>query len=453
MTALQATGRMGASWVAFGLIGFFLLMGLLGAFPVKLTAVLVILFALLFLRQPVVLLLATGTAFIHLYYAKNSSVEFLIQDMWFTVDREVLLAIPMFILAGALMTRGSIAQRMINVMVALTSFIPGGLAISAVLACALFAAISGSSIVTMLAIGTIMYPAMIKAGYNRAFSIGLICCSGTLGIMIPPSISMILYGIVTETSISRLFIAGIGPGLLLTLLLSVYCYLMNRKRATEAFSLQRLIKATREGFFAMMLPVILMGGIYSGHFSPTEAAAVSLGYATIIEAFVHRELKLRDYGQITFETVKMLGTLLPLLAIATSLNTILDYEGIAKTWVNYVQTTITDPGLLLLGINILLLAVGCLMDVGSAIMIFSPLLYPMIKSAGIDPVHFGIIMTANLEIGYLTPPVGLNLIVAMAAFKESFGFICKAVIPFIAIMLTWLAIVCLWPALSLHLAG
>lgn len=203
----------------------------------------------------------------------------------------------------------------------------------------------------------------------------------------------------------------------------------------------------------MMLPVILMGGIYSGLFSPTEAAAVSLGYAAVIETFVHRELKLKDYGQITYETIKMLGTLLPLLAIATSLNTILDYEGIAKAWVSYVQNTVSDPGMLMLGINFLLLIVGCLMDVGSAMMIFAPLLTPMIKSAGFDPVHFGIIMTANLEIGYLTPPVGLNLIVAMAAFKESFGFICRAAIPFIVIMLVWLAIVCLWPPLALYLTG
>ena len=203
----------------------------------------------------------------------------------------------------------------------------------------------------------------------------------------------------------------------------------------------------------MFLPVLLMGGIYSGYFSPTELAAVSLFYALFVELFIHRELKLADYRGVLFDTAKMLGTLLPLIAIANSLNTVLDYEGIAKSWVQIVQSNVSSPAMAMLGMNILLLIVGCLMDVGSAILIFAPLLAPIAKGAGIDPVHFGIIMTANLEIGYLTPPVGLNLIVAMAAFRESFGFICRAVIPFIVIMLGWLVIVCFWPPLTLYLVG
>ncbi|QQS15147.1 MAG: TRAP transporter large permease [Rhodospirillales bacterium] len=413
----------------------------------------VLVLGLLFLRQPVVLILAAATAFTHQYFAKSSSVEYLVQDMWFTVDREVLLAVPMFVLAGALMTRGSIAQRLIDVMVALTSPIPGGLAISAVLACAIFAAISGSSIVTMLAIGTIMYPGLLKAGYDRSFAIGLICSAGTLGIMIPPSIPMILYGLATETSVTHLFIGGIGPGLLLTALFAVYSWAVNRQQATEPLRLRLVAVSMRAGIFAMLLPVILLGGIYSGYFSPTESAAVSLAYALLVEVFVHRELKLPDYRAVLVETVKMLGTLLPLIAIANSLNTILDYEGIAKSWVQLVQSNVSSPVAVMVGINLLLLVVGCLMDVGSAILIFGPLIAPIGKGAGFDPVHLGVIMTANLEIGYLTPPVGLNLIVAMAAFRESFAFICKAVVPFVLIMLGWLAIVCAWPPLTLYLVG
>jgi C4-dicarboxylate transporter DctM subunit len=452
--ATAAPWRMGIAWFRLGLLAAMAAVGLaIAVLSPKVALFCLIMLTLLFLRQPVVLILAAGTAFVHAFFAKNSQVEYLVQDMWFTVDREVLLAIPMFLLAGALMTRGAIAQRLINVMIALTAPVPGGLAVAAVLACAVFAAISGSSIVTMLAIGTIMYPGLIKAGYDRAFSIGLICSAGTLGIMIPPSIPMILYGLATETSITQLFIGGIGPGLLLTVLFAIYSCAANWRRKTEAFEAGRIAKALREGIFAMLLPVLLMGGIYSGYFSPTESAAVSLVYALVVELLIHRELKLADYGSVLLDTTKMLGTLLPLIAIANSLNTILDYEGIAKSWVQIVQSSVSSPVMVMVGINILLLMVGCLMDVGSAILIFGPLLTPIAKNAGFDPVHFGIIMTANLEIGYLTPPVGLNLIVAMAAFRESFGFICRAVIPFIVIMLAWLAVVCAWPPLTLHLVG
>lgn len=427
--------------------------GLVGVLSPRVAIFGALVLGLLFLRQPVVLILAAATAFTHQYFARNSSVEYLVQDMWFTVDREVLLAIPMFVLAGALMTRGSIAQRLIDVMVALTSPIPGGLAISAVLGCAVFAAISGSSIVTMLAIGTIMYPGLLKAGYDRSFAIGVICSAGTLGIMIPPSIPMILYGLATETSITHLFIGGIGPGLLLTALFSVYSWAVNRRRATEPLQVRRVATAMKAGVFAMLLPVILLGGIYTGYFSPTESAAVSLAYALLVEVFVHRELKLGDYRGVLVETVKMLGTLLPLIAIANSLNTILDYEGIAKSWVQLVQSNVSSPAMVMVGINVLLLIVGCLMDVGSAILIFGPLIAPIGKNAGFDPVQLGVIMTANLEIGYLTPPVGLNLIVAMAAFRENFVFICRAVIPFVLIMLGWLVVVCAWPPLTLYLVG
>ncbi|QQS13307.1 MAG: TRAP transporter large permease [Rhodospirillales bacterium] len=453
MSTLLASTIRGSTWSALGLLAFVALLGPLGLLSYKVAIFFVLILALLFLRQPVVLLLAVATAFTHAWFARNSSVEFLIQDVWFTVDREVLLAIPMFMLAGALMSRGSIAQRLINVMVALTAPIPGGLGIAAVLACAVFAAISGSSIVTMLAIGSIMYPALIRSGYDRSFAIGVVCSAGTLGIMIPPSIPMILFGIMTETSITQLFVAGIGPGLFLALLFSIYSYGANRGRPTDRWSLAKIATALREGVFAMLLPVFLLGGIYTGWFTPTEAAALSLVYALLVELLIHRELGPADYWNTVLDTVKMLGTLLPLLAIASSLNTILDYEGIAKSWVTHVQGAVDSPVMLMIGINILLLIVGCLMDAGSAILIFSPLLLPLAKSAGYDAVHFGIIMTANLEIGYLTPPVGLNLIVAMAAFKENFLFICKAVLPFIAIMFSWLLLVCAWTPLTMYLVG
>jgi len=430
------------------------LLAVMGWLPGKSVIIFVVIVAgMLALRQPVVLILAVIAAYAHVFFTPktNSSVEFLIQDIWFVVNREVLLSIPMFIVAGAIMTRGAIARRLIDVMVELTAPIPGGLGVAAVLACGIFAAISGSSIVTMLAIGAIMYPAMIQAGYNKPFALGIIMSAGTLGIMIPPSIPLILFGVMTEVSITDLFKAGIGPGFLLVAVFAIYSYAVNRRMATRAWSFSALGTAFRRGIWALLLPVILLGGIYSGYFSPTEAAAVSVLYAVIVETFIHRELKLKDYGAVLFETVQLLGTLLPLLAFAASLNTILDYEGIAEKRVKFATGALDNKFLMMLGINLLLLVVGCLMDAGSAIIVFSPLLLPLATSVGYDPVHFGIIMNANLEIGYLTPPVGLNLIVAMAAFKENFGTIVKAALPFVAIMLVWLVVVIAFPGVSLFL--
>jgi C4-dicarboxylate transporter DctM subunit len=405
--------------------------------------------ALFLLRQPLLLILAVATAYVHVFFATNSEVAYLIQDMWFTLDREVLLAIPMFILAGSLMARGSIAKKLVDVMVNVAGPLPGGLAIACTLACAVFAAISGSSLVTLLAIGSIAYPALTGNGYSKTFAIGLICAAGTLGIMIPPSIAMILYGIMTETSITKLFAGGVMPGVMLIVFLSVYSVVMNWHVERQTFNLRQTLTAFRKGIFALLMPVILLGGIYSGFFSPTEAAAVALAYAIIVEALILRELKLRDYGAVLSDTVILLGRLLPLVAIASSLNTILDYEGITEAWVASIGDAIQNPVLLMICVNLLLLVVGCLMEVSSAMVVLSPLLEPIMVNAGYDPVHFGIVMTANLEIGYLTPPVGLNLIVAMVAFKEQFTLVVKAVLPFIAVMLGWLALISFVPSIAL----
>lgn len=431
---------------------------------------------LLVLRQSLVLVLAVATAYVHVFIA-DSKIEFLIQDFWFTVDREVLLSVPLFMLAGNVMSRGSIAKRLIDFMSAFTAPIPGGMAVACVLSCAAFAAINGSSIVTMLAIGSIMYPALVSRGYDPRFAIGAIASAGTLGIIIPPSIPLILYGIMTEENIAHLFVAGIGPGLLLMTMFATYSFWVNRKIERTPFSLAAAGKSFFSGIFAILLPFIMIGGIYTGWFSPTEAGAVSLAYALLIEFLIHedehaapapdgaglgarighyfatREMKVKTLIDVILETTKLLATLLPLLCIAGSLNTILDHSGIPKQMVASLSETITNPWIMMLGINLLLLAVGLLMDVGSAILILAPLLKPLAQAIGVDPIHFGIIMIANLEIGYLTPPVGLNLIVAMAAFKASFGMIVRSVIPFITIMFVWLVIVIVWPTLSLGLLG
>lgn len=403
---------------------------------------------LLVLRQSVILILLAATAYVHLVWG-DGYIVYLIEDIWTAMDNSVLLAIPMFIIAGALMSRGSIAERLIEIVSAATQWMPGGLGFATILSCALFAAISGSSPATLLAVGAVMYPALKTAGYTRSFALGAVTSAGTLGIIIPPSIPLIIYGIITETSIVDLFLAGIIPGVLLTLALGLFSVIRNRHVPRTAFSLPRLVAALHNGIWSLLLPMILLGGIYSGYFSPTEAAAVSVGYALLIEIFIHRELGIRDFFAVGLQTAQMLGTLFPIVAVALSIKTILAIEGIPQDFASWLQGAVSSKIAFLLAVNAALLIIGCLIDVVSAILLLGPILFAAAHSFGINPVHFGIIMVINLEIGLLTPPVGLNLLVAMTAFRERFRDICVSVLPFIAIMIGILLLVTFIPQLSL----
>ncbi|OED37148.1 C4-dicarboxylate ABC transporter permease [Chromatiales bacterium (ex Bugula neritina AB1)] len=405
---------------------------------------------LLLFRQNVVVLLLAAAAYVHLVWGDGQLI-YLIEDLWISLDNEVLLAIPMFLIAGNLMTRGSIARRLIEIARVTTTMLPGGLGVATILSCALFAAISGSSPVTLLAVGSILYPALLQNGYSRRFALGAVTSGGTLGIVIPPSIPLILYGLVTEKSIADLFIAGVIPGLMLTTALASYALWHNRKLPTSPFDGRLLYRAVKDGIWALLMPVILLGGIYTGYFSPTEAAAVALAYGLFVEMFIHRELGLKDFFATTVDTAKMLGMLFPIVAVALSLKTILTIEGIPQAIATWVSDTVPNKIAFLLAVNLLLLLVGCLFDVVSAILILAPLLIGPAMALGIDPIHLGIIMVINLEIGFLTPPIGLNLIVAMTAFKESFREICIAVLPFISIILVVLLIVTLVPQTALVL--
>jgi len=404
---------------------------------------------LLFLRQPLLVILLSATAFIHIVWGKGQ-LDYIIEDMWIGLDKELILSIPLFILCGNVMTSGSIAQRLIDLLAAITRPLPGGMAVACVLSCAIFAAISGSSIVTMLAIGSVMFPAMRQAGYDIKFTLGAIMSGGTLGIIIPPSIPMIIYGLVTETSIVDLFAAGFGPGVLITVVLSAYAIWFNRGRPAESFSLDEFVTAFGRGIWALLMPIIMLGGIYSGYFTATEAAAVALAYAMVIEIFVHRELKFVDFYNVVLEASKLGGSLFPVLAVALSLNIILIEHRVPQGMVAFMQGYIDSPVAFMLLVNVLLLMVGCLMTTGEAILVLAPLLAPVAAAYGYDKVIFGLIMILNLEIGYLTPPVGLNLIVAMSAFKQPFGLLCRAAIPFILLMLGCLVVVVWQPWIAMY---
>ena len=407
---------------------------------------------MLLLRQPLMVTLLAVCAFVQIVWGKGQ-LDYIVEDMWVALDKELILSIPLFLLCGNVMTLGSTAKRLIRIMAAIARPLPGGLAVAAILSCGVFAAISGSSIVTMLAIGTVMYPAMRAANYDNKFALGTIMSGGTLGIVIPPSIPMIIYGLVTEASITDLFLAGVGPGILILIVFSIYAMWFNRRMPVQRLDFGEFKTACREGVWAAMMPVILLGGIYTGYFTATEAAAVALLYALVIEIFVHKEMKFRDFYQVVLDASKLGGSLFPVLAVALSLNIVLIEHRLPGMMVEYVQSFITSPLMFMLLVNLLLLGVGCIMTTGEAILILAPLLAPVAEAYGYDKIVFGIIMILNLEIGFLTPPVGLNLIVAMSAFRQPFGLLVSAAVPFILMMLGCLALVVWQPWIAMYLVN
>ena len=373
----------------------------------------------------------------------------IVGDIFYAADKEILLAIPLFILAGQIMTKGSISQRLIGVAKSLTAGIPGGLGIAAILSCAVFAAISGSSPVTLIAIGTLMYPALVEAGYSKKLSAGVLSTGGTLGIIIPPSIPMIIFAIMAGVSVVDLFKAGIGPGILLVILLCGYMLYARPKNHSGKFSLNEFTASLKKGILSILMPLIILGGIYSGFFTATESAAVAVVYALIVELFIHRELNLKKLLPVFGETAEMLGMLFLILILAVSLNKFMTFEQLPQQMVEWMATMISSKVGFLISVNILLLIVGCFMDIMSAILVLAPILTPMAIHYGIDPIHFGIIMIVNLEIGYLTPPIGINLFVASGIFKQTLVDVIKAVLPFLIVMIIGLALISAFPGISL----
>jgi len=369
-------------------------------------------------------------------------------------SKPVLLAIPFFVVSGAIMSAGDIANRLVTFARALVGWLPGGLAIATVGGCIFFAAISGSSPVTVIAIGTMMYPALTKAGYNDRFSMGLVTTAGSLGILIPPSIPMLVFAIVagaaSPVDIGELFMAGIMPGVLIAGLLSVYSMVVAGRTVKERdkFDLKEVSRAFFDGFWAISLPAIILGGIYTGLFTATEAAAVSVVYSLVVELYIHRTLTWSQLPKVLADAGVMMGTLLIIMALAFGLNDFLVEQQVpilAVEWITSMQLT---PFQFLLMVNLFLLVVGALMDSISAILVIAPLLTPIAATLGIDPIHMGVIFIVNLEIGYLTPPIGINLFVASAAFGKPMGAVIKSVVPFIALMFVGLMVVTYVPSVS-----
>jgi C4-dicarboxylate transporter DctM subunit len=415
-----------------------------------LTIVLICFFVLLALSMPIALLLAATTA-VYLVFISNTPVTSLIQQLFNGLDNFVLLGVPFFILAGNIMAEGAISDRLVGVMKLFVGRFTAGLAMASVMACMFFAAISGSSPATVIAIGSIMMPALIKEGYGERFSIGLLTSSGSLGILIPPSIPMILYALVMNVSVAEIFMAGFLPGIFIGCSLMGYSYFMSRKhgwRSKVRYSFKEGIIIIRQGLWALFLPVLVLGGIYGGIFTPTEAAAVSVVYALFVELFIYKELKAGKLMAICRDSAILSGCLLFILSCAMSFIWLLTVEQIPVRLAEAIISNIQSKWLFLLAINGVLLIIGGLMDIVTAIIVISPILGETLTRYDIDLIHYGIIMIVNIECGFLTPPFGLNLFVSMAIMKRSLIDIGKAILPFILLFLGCLLVITYVPHLS-----
>ncbi|MEC5384672.1 TRAP transporter large permease subunit [Uliginosibacterium sp. H3] len=365
-----------------------------------------------------------------------------------------VMAIPFFILAGNFLTHGGVAARMIRFATSMVGHMHGGLGLAGVLACALFAAVSGSSPATVVAIGSILLPAMVQAGFPKRFGAGIITTSGALGILIPPSIVMVMYSIATNTSVGALFMAGVVPGIILATMLGMTTWYLARKHGYP-----RLAKASwaargrafRESIWGLMLIVVVIGGIYGGIFTPTEAAAVSAIYAFFIAVFVYKDLKLSDVPRVLLSSANLSAMLLYIITNAVMFSFILTDQQIPQTLAEWMLAQGLGPIAFLLAVNVLLLVAGNFMEPSSIVLIMAPLLFPIAMRMGIDPVHFGILMTVNMEVGMCHPPVGLNMYVASGIAKMGITELTIAVWPWLLTMLVFLGVVTYAPEMSLWL--
>ena len=412
-----------------------------------------LLFALMLTGMPISISLGL-TVLTFLFTMTQVPVESVALKLFTGIEKFEIMAIPFFILAGNFLTHGGVARRMIRFASAMVGHFHGGLGLGGVLACALFAAVSGSSPATVVAIGSILLPAMVKAGFPKRFGAGIVTTSGALGILIPPSIVMVMYSVSTNTSVGALFMAGVIPGLILAIMLGLTTWYRARKfnypRLPKASWGERL-SALRDSMWGLFLIVVVMGGIYTGLFTPTEAAAMSAVYSFVIAVFVYKDLSLSDLPKVLLNSANMSAMLLYIITNAVLFSFLMTSEHIPQNMADWMLGQGLGVIAFLLVSNILLLLAGNFMEPSSIVLILAPILFPIAMQLGIDPVHFGIMMVVNMEVGMCHPPVGLNLYVASGIAKMGITELTIAVWPWLLTMLVFLGLVTYWPNLSLWL--
>ncbi len=412
-----------------------------------------LLFGLMLTGMPISISLGL-TVLTYLFTMTNVPIESVALKLFTGIEKFEIMAIPFFILAGNFLTHGGVARRMIDFATSMVGHWHGGLGLAGVMACALFAAVSGSSPATVVAIGAILMPAMVKQGFPPRFGAGVITTSGALGILIPPSIVMVMYAVATNTSVGALFIAGIVPGLILATMLAMTTWWRARKfnypRQARASYAERW-RAFRKAVWGLFLIVVVIGGIYTGIFTPTEAAAMSAVYAFFVAVFVYKDMTLKQVPKVLLDSANMSAMLLYIITNAVMFSYLMTSENIPQELANWMLDKHLGVVAFLLFVNIVLLLAGNVMEPSSIVLIMAPILFPVAMKLGIDPVHFGIIMTVNMEVGMCHPPVGLNLYVASGIAKMGITELTIAVWPWLLTMLVFLVVVTYWPAMSIWL--
>jgi len=376
------------------------------------------------------------------------------QNIFGSIDSFTLLAVPFFIFAGEIMGRGGIAVRLVDWLMTMFGGVRGSLAMVTVASCELFGTMSGSSPATVAAVGRLMYPALRKQGYEEEFSLGLVTSTGAIATVIPPSILMILYGASAEVSVAKLFLGGFLPGILIGLLMAVYIIWYARRRqiqSSERFDLTTFLRATANATWALGVPLVILGGIYGGYFTPTEAAGVAGVYGILVSAFLYRDIGWKGIWEIAVNSGTVTAQLMIIVAASAVFSWILTVGGVPQTITDFIQWLDAPRWGVLLAINVFLIIVGCLIDPTSATLVLTPLLLPLVKAVGVDPVHFGIILTVNLSMGMFTPPFGLNIFLAQSLFGAPTSKIYPGLVPFIVVQTIALMIITYIPTISLLL--
>jgi len=438
-----------AAW----LIGISTVLISVGLYFGNIGIVFALLLALMLTGVPVSIALGL-TVLTFLFLLTNVPIEAVALKLFTGIEKFEIMAIPFFILAGNFLTHGGVARRMIDFAISMIGHFHGGLALAGIIACAMFALVCGSSVATVVAIGSIVLPAMVQHGYPMRFGAGVIVCAGSLGILMLPSIPKVVYAVSTNTSIGALFVAGLIPGILLSFMLGVVTWYIAKKRnyarmpkATWAFRLS----AFKKSVWGLMLVVIIVGGIYSGVFTATEAAAMSAVYAFFISVFVYKDMGMKDVPRVLLNSANMSAMLLYIITNAVLFSFLMSHENIPQMMADWILGKDLGVVAFLIVVNLVLLLAGNVMEPSSIILIFAPILFPAAMKLGIDPVHFGILIDANMEVGLCHPPVGLNLYVASGISKLSISELTVAVMPWLMTMIVFLIIVTYWPSLSIWL--
>ncbi|MBC7001933.1 TRAP transporter large permease [Photobacterium sp. BZF1] len=411
---------------------------------------------LLMIGVPVGIALA-GASMIAILSLPFLNIEFLVQGLATGLDSFPLLAVVLFTLAGNLMSQGGISNRLLHVAETFFGHFTGGLGIVAIVACMFFASISGTGSATVAAIGLTMIPSMVKKGYDRSFAGSLIACSGGIGVIIPPSVVMIVYAITAEVSVTSMFMAGIVPGIVVGVVLIAYCVIVSKLKGysgnEKKYSWQERWQAIKDAIWAMLLPVIILGGIYSGIFTPTESAAIGVAYGMFFGVFVYKELDAKKIRKIILESSLLVGAVLVIVGASVTFGRILTLERLPTEIAQFILSLTENKIAILLAINLLLLVVGTFMETLAAIVILTPILLPIVTALGMHPVHFGIVMIVNLAIGFVTPPLGANLFMASQVGKIPIEQLSRAILGWIGAMIVALALITFIPSLSLALPG